>query len=67
METYNIELSNAELDSLLMICCGYSVDRNRFIDLLIPSIDDRRIAIEKTMKQKADDLWVKLCRIQEGK
>lgn len=67
METYNIELSSTELNSLLMICCGYSVDRIRFIDQLIPNIDDRRIAVEKTKKQEADDLWVKLYSIQAGK
>lgn len=67
METYNIELTKAELNSLLMICNGYSVDRIRFIDQLIPSIDDRRIALEKTKKREADDLWVKLYRIEVGK
>lgn len=67
METYNIELTKAELNSLLMICNGYSVDRIRFIDQLIPSIDDRRIAVEETKKREADDLWVKLYRIEVGK
>lgn len=67
METYNIELSNAELDNMLMICNGYSVDRTRFIDQLIPNLDDRRIAAEKKKRQNADDLWVKLYRIQAGK